>query len=170
MLVPHTRGLRPSYSRIEASLFENPVKRLGVSGGTAPFFKLKLLDASEKPKDYYIGKDLSRAGDELDFYEEVKHCRGLPIAAALWPLLDFTFDYAGIVLQNLHCGRSRLRLLDVKIGQKTAQGGWRGKSHAAAYRQAIVDGHTNSSGEGFRLEGFDGQPSSLKSMDRGLAN
>ena len=138
-------GLRPSYSRIEASLFEaesasppvyiyiyinskrypgclakttritlqNPVKRLGVSGGTAPFFKLKLrrawvlqkwfvvdpewpefhilfffvfardltlssfstfchlvplliakpcglcsslrLDASEKPKDYYIG-------------------------------------------------------------------------------------------------------------------
>ena len=24
------------------------------------------------------------------------------------------------VLQNLHCGRSRLRLLDVKIGQKSA--------------------------------------------------
>eukprot|EP00435_Cladocopium_sp_Y103_P048586 s2038_g14.t1 len=183
MLVPLTNTSRPSLSRIDPQLFESPVQRLGVSGGTAPFFKLVLQNpTAEKACNYYIGKDLSRASDEVDFYEEVKLCGETPSAAAMMPLLRFTFDYAGVValheegketkkpvellvLQNLRDGRSKLRLLDIKIGQQTAQAGWQGKSHAAALRQAVVDGLTNSAGEGFRLEGFDGQPASLTTMD-----
>ena len=77
---------------------------------------------------------------------------------ALWPRSE--------VMENLHSGRSKLRLLDIKVGQKTAQAGWQGKSRAAALKQSILDGHTNSAGEGFRLEGFDGQPHTLTSMAR----
>ncbi|CAL1143378.1 unnamed protein product [Cladocopium goreaui] len=183
MLVPLTKNSRPSLSRIDPQLFETPVQRLGVSGGTAPFFKLVLRNpTAEKSCNYYIGKDLSRASDEVDFYEEVKLCAETPSAAAMMPVLRFTFDYAGVValheegketkkpvellvLQNLRDGRKKLRLLDIKIGQQTAQAGWQGKSHAAALRQAVVDGLTNSAGEGFRLEGFDGQPASLTTMD-----
>jgi len=183
MLVPLTNNSRPSLTRIDPILFETPVKRLGVSGGTAPFFKLVLRKATaEKSIDYYIGKDLSRASDEVDFYEMIKLCQEAPSAAGLMPLLNYTFDYAGVVelheegqekkkpiellvLQNLRDGRQKLRLLDIKIGQQTAQAGWQGKSHAAALRQAVVDGLTNSAGEGFRLEGFDGQPATLTSMD-----
>eukprot|EP00434_Breviolum_minutum_P029747 symbB.v1.2.026298.t2/scaffold2616.1/size74813/2 len=183
MLVPLTNNSRPSLTRIDPILFETPVKRLGVSGGTAPFFKLVMRKATaEKSIDYYIGKDLSRASDEVDFYEMIKLCQEAPSAAGLMPLLNYTFDYAGVVelheegqekkkpiellvLQNLRDGRQKLRLLDIKIGQQTAQAGWQGKSHAAALRQAVVDGLTNSAGEGFRLEGFDGQPATLTSMD-----
>ena len=73
---------RPSLTRIDPELFDSPVQRLGVSGGTAPFFKL-LLKGSPLPVDFYIGKDLSRASDEVDFYENVKLCREAPSAASL---------------------------------------------------------------------------------------
>lgn len=76
-----SRCSRPSLTRIEAERFEAPVQRLGVSGGTAPFFKLLQQGAGQR--DFYIGKDLSRASDEVDFYEEVKLCRESPSAAAL---------------------------------------------------------------------------------------
>mmetsp|Transcript_2786 Transcript_2786/g.6618 ORF Transcript_2786/g.6618 Transcript_2786/m.6618 type:complete len:809 (-) Transcript_2786:4-2430(-) len=180
MVVPIHKCKKAELTKVDSSLFETPVKRLGVSGGTAPFFKLHLKDG--RSPSFYIGKDLSRASDEVDFYEEVQECRQTPSAASLLPLFEFTFDYAGIlkvheegkenkkpldllVLRNLHDGMTKLRLLDIKIGQKTAQAGWQGKSRAAALRQAIIDGHTNSAGEGFRLEGFDGQPETLKSLD-----
>ncbi|CAE7156677.1 HCc2, partial [Symbiodinium pilosum] len=49
----------------------SPVKRIGVSGGTAPFFSLLLKDRAamsetdgQRYGDYWIGKDLSRAMDE----------------------------------------------------------------------------------------------------------
>jgi len=70
-----------------------------------------------------------------------------------------------LVLRNLFDGAEQLRLLDIKIGQKTSQAGWQGKSRIASLRQNVIDGLTNSSAEGFRLEGFDGRPPSLKSMD-----
>jgi len=184
MLVPLMEGNEETdLTRASEEEFETPVKRLGVSGGTAPFFALRLRQSTQgRSATYYIGKDLSRASDEVDFYEQAKVCADTPAEAALRPLLQFTFPYAGIltvheegqedkkpldllVLRNLRDGCAKLRLLDIKIGQKTAQAGWQGKSHAAALRQAIVDGTTNSAGEGFRLEGFDGQPSTLNSMD-----
>ncbi|CAK0899930.1 unnamed protein product, partial [Prorocentrum cordatum] len=56
-------------------------------------------------------------------------------------------------------------MLDIKMGQKTGQAGWQGKSRSAAMRQSIVDGLTNTACEGFRLEGFDKRPPALLSMD-----
>eukprot|EP00930_Biecheleria_cincta_P088863 TRINITY_DN78124_c0_g1_i1.p1 TRINITY_DN78124_c0_g1~~TRINITY_DN78124_c0_g1_i1.p1 ORF type:complete len:780 (+),score=132.95 TRINITY_DN78124_c0_g1_i1:192-2531(+) len=170
-------------TEVPAELFESPVTRLGVSGGTAPFFKLQLCKARQGvSKEYYIGKDLSRASDEVTFYEEVKALSSKENAQWFLPLAEFMFEYAGIlktheegkqqkeplellVLRNLHDGCKKLRLLDIKVGQKTAQAGWQGKSRIAALRQSLIDGITNSAGEGFRLEGFDGRPETLVSMD-----
>jgi len=56
-------------------------------------------------------------------------------------------------------------MLDIKIGEKTASAGWQGKSRMAALKQDCLDVLTNSKGEGFRLEGFDGPPPVLRSMD-----
>eukprot|EP00403_Amphidinium_massartii_P020576 CAMPEP_0178402220 /NCGR_PEP_ID=MMETSP0689_2-20121128/16721_1 /TAXON_ID=160604 /ORGANISM="Amphidinium massartii, Strain CS-259" /LENGTH=678 /DNA_ID=CAMNT_0020023097 /DNA_START=350 /DNA_END=2384 /DNA_ORIENTATION=+ len=174
-----------SYASVDASQFKLPVERLGVSGGTAPFFRLQLRDPSDgRSTDYWIGKDLSRAMDEIAFYED----RRLLLLEGLWmdtatrQLLDFMFEYDGVVevqtaedpegeakqllvLRNLRDGKKHLRMLDIKVGEKTASAGWKGKSRVAALRQSTVDAVTNSSTEGFRLEGFDGQPPVLGSMD-----
>jgi hypothetical protein len=179
----------------------NKTTRMGVSGGTAPFFHLYLSEEGkqwlketrpgETSETYYLGKDLSRAEDELSFYEKLLEIqRGGGDGggtSGLAELLPFTFDYPGIlrcpnpdpdvaangdakmnmlVLRNLRDGISELRLLDLKMGQQTAQAKWRGKSRLHAYRQQwLVDGTTNSTAEGYRLEGFDGMPVSLESMD-----
>jgi len=187
---------------IDSNLFESPVHRLGVSGGTAPFFELILTKAGccklqhskqvkccDITKTHYIGKDYSHALDEIDFYEEIrlmklsKNDDDKPIH----DLITFMFDYIGIlesfeqvdseriprkmlVLQNLRDGCKKLRLLDLKIGQKTAQAGWQGKTRLRAFKQAFVDNLTNSGCEGYRLEGFDGMPEVLLSMDPLMEN
>ena len=176
----------------------SPVKRLGVSGGTAPFFSLSLAPehrTPDRPVDFFIGKDLSRAEGEAVVYEEML---SLLSAAKLGDdpnglkdLLEFTLQYQGIftvqedlgseepgekepqeqpsldllVLKNLRCGCEKLRLLDIKMGERTASAGWQGKSSSAATRQAFVDSLTNSAAEGFRVEGFDGAPESIRSMN-----
>ena len=169
-------------TRVDEGLFEGLSERLGVSGGSAAFFKLHLKDGSGRARDYFIGKDLSHAEDEVTFYEEALALKRQPGVAGLGPLLSYTLEYAGVltnveetnagekktellVMRNLRCGSEKHRFLDIKIGQKTAQAGWQGKSRVAALRQSMVDGITNSSCEGFRLEGFDGRPPALESMD-----
>lgn len=176
------RGKTPGLSRVDEGLFEGPIERLGVSGGSAAFFKLHLKPGSGRAREYFIGKDLSHAEDEVTFYEEALALKRQPGVAGLGPLLSYTLEYAGVltnteetsagekktellVMRNLRCGSSKHRFLDIKIGQKTAQAGWQGKSRVAALRQSMVDGITNSSCEGFRLEGFDGRPPALESMD-----
>lgn len=165
-------------TRVAPSFFEGPVQRLGVSGGTAPFFSLTLRNPEDgQSKGHFLGKDLTHATDEVNFYEEALEEKK---SAILGPLLAFTFEYAGVftatvegskeqkellVMRNLRDGCKSLRMLDVKIGQKTAQSGWQGKSRYAAMRQALLDGLTNSSCEGYRLEGFDSPPPALTSMD-----
>jgi len=166
-------------TRVDSNMFEAPVKRLQVSGGTAPFFNLVWKDPPEgKSASYYIGKDLSHAVDEIQFYETLltkgKKDEGLN------KLLQYVPDYAGIftaaedgteqlrellVMRNLKDGQKGARMLDIKMGQKTGQAGWQGKSRSAALRQSIVDGLTNTACEGFRLEGFDKRPPALLSMD-----
>lgn len=167
--------------------FESPVKRLGVSGGTAPFFKLVYKgEETDKSASYYIGKDLSRATDEILFYEsllKMKKTKTFDVALTESLINDYTFDYAGVLttkeadvpentpdlellcLRNLYDGMSKLRFLDIKMGQRTAAANWQGKSRARAMKQNLLDGWTNSSCEGFRLEGFDGPPPSIASMD-----
>jgi len=102
---------------------------------------------------------------------------------ALYKMFDFTFEYVGVVtlpeivngkaverevmvIQNLHNSIRTLRLLDLKMGLVTAVGKWRGKSRFRAFKQSmLVDRVTNSSKEGFRLEGYDGKNRILDSMD-----
>eukprot|EP00438_Fugacium_kawagutii_P009837 Skav202170 [mRNA] locus=scaffold482:9512:22783:+ [translate_table: standard] len=88
-------------------------------------------------------QDLSHAEDEVTFYEEALALKRQPGVAGLGPLLSYTLEYAGVL----------------------THAGWQGKSRVAALRQSMVDGITNSSCEGFRLEGFDGRPPALESMD-----
>jgi hypothetical protein len=56
-------------------------------------------------------------------------------------------------------------MLDLKIGEKTAQAGWKGKSRLRAMKHHLMDGLSNSSTEGYRLAGFDGCPEVFDSMD-----
>lgn len=170
-------------TQVNPDVFESPVKRLGVSGGTAAFFALQVRPvegAPATPAGYFIGKDLCRAEDEVVFYEEILNCGRQHGRGGMGPILDFMFEYLGVltcnvegdshpkellVLQNLRNGFECPRMLDVKVGQKTASSNWRGKSRLRALRQDMVDGHTNSACEGFRLEGFDNPPPTLDSCD-----
>jgi len=176
-------GMEQPMTLVDPDLFETPVQRLGVSGGTAPFFALRLRSPKAgQTEDHWIGKDLSRATDEISFYEQ-----RMALAKAgnhgMEKLFSFMFDYAGVlecaeagvpsdapklqllVLRNLRDSCKSFRMLDIKVGEKTAAPGWQGKSWFSAMKQSVVDGLTNSHAEGFRLEGFDGQPPALQSMD-----
>lgn len=70
-------------TKVPVSLFETPFKALGASGGTAAFFRVEYKDDEWRTdktqagvpidsKDYWIGKDLARARDEVAFYEEAQ--------------------------------------------------------------------------------------------------
>jgi len=196
-----TKDVQGNVTRVPTDYFQNPVVRLGVSGGTAPFFSLKLTPLGQEKlagpyghphlnghisESHFIGKDLSRAVDEVEFYEQTLEIQAGSSEGkdegGLEGLLGYTFQYVGIVtleetvngepverellvLQNLYDSLTKLRLLDFKMGDKTADVNWRGKSRARAYKQRVLDTFTNSTKEGFRLEGFDGQPSVVTSMD-----
>jgi len=86
----------------------------------------------------------------------------MPVASASGPVPG---EKELLIMQNLFDGNKKLRLLDIKIGQYTADANWRGKSSFAAYRQGILDGKTNSTKEGYRMEGFDGPPPELATFD-----
>lgn len=172
-------------TEVDPDLFITPVKRIGVSGGTAPFFSLELANPEGgQNRHHYLGKDLDRSTDEIEFYEGLQGLQDKQNAtsACLHGLLDYALPYAGvltareesvdgpvrklIVMRNLRDGCEHLRLLDLKIGFKTADAGWAGKSWVRAMRQhMMVDKRTNTMLEGFRLEGFDGLPQSLFSLD-----
>lgn len=170
---------------VDPSSFKSSVKRIGVSGGTAPFFRLELIQAEEgseltTSKSKHIGKDLSRARDEVSFYEKILAPAPNASRDALGGICDFMFPYLGIlkakeegqeeveldllVLENLFDGKKQLRLLDLKMGSSTASAGWQGKSRFRAFKQQLFDKTTNSVKEGYRLEGFDGCPQALKTM------
>lgn len=173
-------GTLSELTKVNTDMFETPVHRLQVSGGTAPFFNLYLKKPKEgQSRTHFIGKDLSHAADEINFYEEILRS-GLQGNGDLGTLLGYVPEYAGvltaaeagtdqqrdlIVMRNLKDNQQAARMLDIKMGQRTGQAGWQGKSRTAAFRQALVDGITNTSGEGFRLEGFDSEPAALQSMD-----
>lgn len=180
---PRPKVMTKLFSKVDASAFVTPVKRLGVSGGTACFFDLRLKDPPEGVSvTHWIGKDLSHALDEIWFYEELLEIREKGGSSGVEAMIDFTFEYLGVleveeegaeadgkkqllVLRNLRDGREQIRMLDIKMGEHTAAAGWQGKSRFAAMRQNVIDGLTNSSAEGFRLEGFDGMPPVLESFD-----
>jgi hypothetical protein len=46
-------------------LFDGPANALGVSGGTAAFYRVKLKQPIQGSKSHYIAKDLAHAIDEV---------------------------------------------------------------------------------------------------------
>eukprot|EP01065_Artemidia_motanka_P047627 TRINITY_DN7492_c0_g1_i1.p1 TRINITY_DN7492_c0_g1~~TRINITY_DN7492_c0_g1_i1.p1 ORF type:complete len:1012 (+),score=318.85 TRINITY_DN7492_c0_g1_i1:52-3036(+) len=182
-------AVAPALSPVTAEQFEVPAKALGVSGGTAAFYSVRYKE-NECPAglrlDHWVGKDLARARDELEFYDTAQavqaglDAEGRTKNGGSWRLLRWTFDYGGVItmpcdlsgkqekrelllIRNLYSGVSSLRLLDVKLGAKTAVGGWRGKGHIGAMVNQRVDAQTNTNVEGYRAEGFDGMPDGLAS-------
>eukprot|EP01065_Artemidia_motanka_P018948 TRINITY_DN2233_c0_g2_i1.p1 TRINITY_DN2233_c0_g2~~TRINITY_DN2233_c0_g2_i1.p1 ORF type:complete len:941 (+),score=258.61 TRINITY_DN2233_c0_g2_i1:68-2890(+) len=169
----HTRTVDPS-------VFEEPARPIGVSGGTAAFYSMVYKKESLPPgksPTYFIGKDLAHAADELSFYERAAKLQ----RQSGWSILNWTFEYGGvcqmdctvggkvekrkqILLRNLFDDAKGLRLLDIKIGAVTAVAGWQGKGRTAALRNRAVDSATNSQVEGYRAEGFDGAPRTLESL------
>lgn len=71
-----------------------------------------------------------------------------------------------LVIRNLFDGSKDFRMLDLKIGQKTASSGWYGKSWDKALFREVIDGQmTNSGVEGYRVAGFNGKPKSMTTRD-----
>ncbi len=193
-----------AFQYVDPSWFVSPVERMLTSGGTASFFKLTLTEkgmeemerrnGTKIDQDYWIGKDLSHAEDEKDFYKEILRVRcknkgnadvdGInttDATAGVGLLEAFMFDYLGVlkteisgnkeshcnllVIANLRNNCNTFRMLDLKIGVRTACGGWKGKTHLRAMKHYFMDGLSNSFVEGYRLAGFDGVPKVIDSMD-----
>jgi len=183
-----TRGgnfevLNLSNAPAECFATPEPVSR---SGGTADFFKVNFIGPRGHPldrgQDFWIGKDLAHAADEIEFYEKIVHLSG----AEFDLLRKWSMPYGGVLtkhcalepggqsledeqrqlllLGNLRAGSRKLRMLDIKVGEATAVAGWKGKSRSAATRNSMVDKFTNSVVQGFRLEGFDSPPQSVQSQ------
>eukprot|EP00440_Ansanella_granifera_P052876 gb/GFBE01057330.1/.p1 GENE.gb/GFBE01057330.1/~~gb/GFBE01057330.1/.p1 ORF type:complete len:1059 (+),score=252.99 gb/GFBE01057330.1/:1-3177(+) len=174
-----------SLSEVSADCFETPMPALGRSGGTAAFYQTVLRPGASPEADqslnYWIGKDLARARDEVTFYEEAEALKG----SKEWAVLRWMTPYKGIckapclaeegkpprdvdlmLLRNCRDGFQTCRMLDIKVGNVTAVAGWQGKDTLSAWMQNMtIDTHTNSCDEGFRLEGFDNPPDVLKSME-----
>eukprot|EP00533_Pseudo-nitzschia_delicatissima_P009964 CAMPEP_0116091694 /NCGR_PEP_ID=MMETSP0327-20121206/7641_1 /TAXON_ID=44447 /ORGANISM="Pseudo-nitzschia delicatissima, Strain B596" /LENGTH=581 /DNA_ID=CAMNT_0003583061 /DNA_START=102 /DNA_END=1847 /DNA_ORIENTATION=- len=192
---------------VDPSWFESPAQRLTHSGGTAPFFLLKLTQEGLEgvrsrnapsfknrtiDENYWIGKDLSHAADEKDFYLNVLKIRsgysadGDPgdsrdLTEGIGVVEAFMFDYLGVlrtktsdggdetadllVMRNMRNSFKTFRMLDLKIGEKTAQAGWKGKSRLRAMKHHLMDGLSNSASEGYRLAGFNGCPEVFDSME-----
>ena len=206
---------------IDPSWFESPAEGLSTSGGTAAFYKLKLTDKGleevvarqtakgnndiEIDRDYWIGKDLSHAADEKDFYLTILRTRNehnnnnnnnnststnsttsiRDLTEGIGLVEAFMFDYLGVlstktttntttnkeelcnllVMRNMRNKFQNFRMLDLKIGEKTAQAGWKGKSRMSAVKHVMMDGLSNSASEGYRLAGFNGCPEVFDSMD-----
>jgi len=52
-------------------------------------------------------------------------------------------------------------MLDIKLGEATAAVGWCGKSRMSTFSNRVVDTLTNSTLEGYRLEGIDNPPNNI---------
>ena len=184
---------------VDPSWFESPVERISTSGGTAPFFTLVLTEKglehcnsgtsnnrTKVDKTYWIGKDLSHAADEKDFYFNVLRIRESKdendqrdLTEGIGLLESYMFNYLGVlqtqtseneqsnllVMRNLRNNFNTFRMMDLKIGEKTAQAGWKGKSRLRAMKHHLMDGLSNSAQEGYRLAGFNGCPDVFDSMD-----
>lgn len=161
-------------SGIDSSRFEPPVKR-----GKSPIYTLTLKNPKKgQSRSQYVGKDITCCGAEVEFYQFLRAERRKSDASARYfhGLLDYAFPYAGIlntyegtddgsriellVIKNLHDRSRSLRLIDLKIGSKEAD-----PNSSSRFLGKKTKKTTNSTQQGFRLEGFENMPESLKSLD-----
>ena len=175
-VVPH--GLE----EIAPEDFEEPCRALGTSGGTAAFYCLRYRPERAPegvPSDFFIGKDLAHASDELEFYAKLQSaakkadswaafaamamsCPGVARLDCVNPKSQERSKRQILLLENLRQGFNQMRLLDLKMGAETSVACWKGKSRLNAWKNQLVDQRTNSIQEGFRLEGIETPPKSLE--------
>jgi hypothetical protein len=175
----------PVNLRASPEEFETPAASLSRSGGTATFFTVKKYPVvSQTPEtstnhSALIGKDISRSQDEIIFYSKVKETPQHSNWTALYPffipcqgvLENFPVSTGSsisttslLLLNRLGASFDAARIVDLKIGTRTAVAGWKAKSTLAAWRANRLASLTNSSVQGFRLEGFDHPTESLASV------
>lgn len=174
-----TDGFRLKINRESLLL---PCKPAQTAGGTTSFYTLKFQKGLEPSPDsqQYVGKDL---GDDASQHEAVFYykLRTVKEQGGYWAAFaDVTLDCAGLahldclvppenlrktrpllLLEDFHSGFRQCRMMDVKLGSETGIANWKGKSTVGAWGLARVDHRTNSSVEGFRLEGMEFPPKVL---------
>lgn len=168
--------------QVPSEFFEEPCQPVCTSGGTAAFYHVRYRTGQEpegKTAEHYIGKDLSHASDEIEFYDNLRACIDQDIRYA--NLAEMCMDCPGVsklicrnpkdntmqvrfllLLENLWNGYDKMRLVDVKMGAETSVACWKGKSRLHAWKNARVDQRTNSLVEGYRLEGMECPPRALQ--------
>jgi hypothetical protein len=175
-------------NQVPSEFFEEPCMPVSTSGGTAAFFHVRYRPGHE-PAGYslshYVGKDLSHASDEIEFYDCLRAALDKDLRFANFA--EMCMDCPGVsrlickspkdgamqvrfllLLENLWNGYEKMRLVDVKMGAETSVANWKGKSRLHAWKNARVDQRTNSLVEGFRLEGMECPPRALKERIEGV--
>jgi len=176
-------GSRFLLNEVNPALFEQPCTPINMSGGTAFFFRIAYKPGCEPPgvnRCHLIGKDLSHAMDELDFYGKLKvvtdndvqwqafgsmaiGCHGISRLSCVTDLeTETTQTRTLLLLENLRNGFDSMRLCDVKMGSETSVTGWKGKTRLHAWKNHQLDSRTNSMAEGVRLEGMELPPRTLE--------
>lgn len=163
---------------VAAEPFQEPCEPVSTSGGTAAFFHVRYRPGMEPlgcGPDHYVGKDLSHASDEIEFYDTMRlaidqdgrfanfheMCMDCPGVCRIIckGIKDQGMEVRNLLLlENLRTGYDKMRLIDVKMGAETSVACWKGKSRLHAWKNARVDQRTNSLVEGFRLEGIESPP------------
>mmetsp|Transcript_99434 Transcript_99434/g.157322 ORF Transcript_99434/g.157322 Transcript_99434/m.157322 type:complete len:647 (+) Transcript_99434:159-2099(+) len=168
--------------QVASELFEEPCEPVSTSGGTAAFFHVRYRSGQEPPGhalNYFVGKDLSHASDEIEFYDCLRvavdkdgrysnfaemcmDCPGVSKLICKNPKDNTMQVRFLLLLENLWNGYDKMRLVDVKMGAETSVACWKGKSRLHAWKNARVDQRTNSLVEGFRLEGMECPPRAIR--------
>eukprot|EP00933_Yihiella_yeosuensis_P038422 TRINITY_DN32357_c0_g1_i1.p1 TRINITY_DN32357_c0_g1~~TRINITY_DN32357_c0_g1_i1.p1 ORF type:complete len:803 (-),score=136.95 TRINITY_DN32357_c0_g1_i1:100-2508(-) len=174
-------------TRVSATLFEVPVKRMQ---STKSYFNLKLKDVStgSLSSQFFVGKDLSSANEELKFYEQKRkleaagcgtfeylfhfmlRCEGVtecPVVGENVPrqMLVFEDIKASLPRDSKSEEPSSYRMLKFKLGQKGLPKMPSSTSRIQTLRQNLLDGFMSTQGDSFRVQAFEGQPAALESVD-----
>ncbi|KAF4659795.1 hypothetical protein FOZ61_004469 [Perkinsus olseni] len=94
---------------VDSDPFEQPVSPINQSGGTAAFYRVKYNEGSSGGRTpyYWIGKDLARAADEVDFYDEINALRKSENAngsgCQSWAISEYMLEYAGVCRLRVKC-------------------------------------------------------------------
>lgn len=168
--------------QVPSEYFDEPCLPVSTSGGTAAFFHVRYRNGQlpeGKEPNHYVGKDLSHAHDEIEFYDNLRLAIDQDIRYSNFA--EMTMDCPGVsrlicknpkdsnmqvrfllLLENLWNGYDKMRLVDVKVGPETSVCNWKGKTRLHAWKNASIDRRTNSVVEGFRLEGMECPPRALQ--------
>lgn len=164
---------------VDPAMFLSPVR----INGARSLFALQLKDAPpQQSAEYYVGKDLSCAHNEIVFYEQARAAAKRLDKGGAALLLGFMLEYEGVltiptvdaspqeklkkllVLRNLNDCCVSLRMLEIDVAVKVT-GPKVQNSRLATLRQTLNESLTETQGKGFTVKGFLGPPPALTSVE-----